>query len=629
MISDGLAHPGLRAGMANQLSAGVAVITPATALPAITDANTTIDGTTQTANVGNTNAVVLGTGGTVGVDGLALSTVQGPEVEIAGLGTLATGLLIQANNAIVRGLSIYGFGSVVGDGGIRIDAFTGALIEGNVLGSRATTFTDPGAAQRNQAGVSSAGGSNGIVRNNLIGFGRVVGVRLDTGSTGWVITGNEIRNSGMDTADGDGITINAAATNTATGNLITGTSSQGIAVTVAGATGNTFTNNTVTGNGVGIPSSHVQSPGIVLRNGAASTTLDRNVIRANYGAGVQANNGSTGTRMTRNSFTLNGTIIARNGSGATGQIAIDLNSATDNTEIGTAPFTTLNDAGDVDAGGNGLRNFPVLTSATIMGGNLVITGFARPGSLIELFIANPDPSGFGEGETYLLTLTEGGTGAGGTDPYADTDAGTGAYAGLINGINQGTDNTNRFTFTFPLPGGVSTGTRLTATATLGGETSEFSGDVTVSPLILAIVKQVWELNGSAPLSSPVSAPAGAPLVFLIYVKNITAIPVADIRINDILDQTGFDYVSGSLVRTLAASPPADTATDKQIFDATDPGTGAALSDVLDGDAGSALDTGAPAGVDRITIGAVTGQANGSLTINAHTTFALRFRVKIK
>jgi hypothetical protein len=45
--------------------------------------------------------------------------------------------------------------------------------------------------------------------------------------------------------------------------------------------------------------------------------------------------------------------------------------------------------------------------------------------------------------------------------------------------------------------------------------------------------------------------------------------------------------------------------------------------------GSAQDTGAPVGVDRITIGAVTGQANAALNINAHTTFAIRFLVKVK
>ncbi len=90
MISDGLAHAGLRAGLANLLSgAGVAVITPVTALPAITAADTSVDGTTQTVNVGNTNAVVLGTGGTVGVDNLALSNVAGPEVEISGAWTLS------------------------------------------------------------------------------------------------------------------------------------------------------------------------------------------------------------------------------------------------------------------------------------------------------------------------------------------------------------------------------------------------------------------------------------------------------------------------------------------------------------------------------------------------------------
>ncbi len=482
MISDGLPHAGLRAGLANLLSgAGVAVIPIATALPALTAAGTSVDGATQTANVGNTNAIVLGTGGTVGVDGLALGTVAGPEVEIASGGTLACGLLIQAADAVVRRLAILGFGTAAGQGGVCVDAFPGALIESNVLGSGATSFADPGSAQRNQAGVYSGGGTGGIVRNNLVGFGRVSGVYLGAGTSGFTITGNEIRDSGMDTVDGDGITINASPTSTSTGNLIAGSSSQGIVVTVAGATGNVFENNTVTGNGVGIPSGLTQSAGIVLRAGATATVLDRNVIQANYGAGVQVNDGSTGTRMTRNSFALNGTIAARNGGAPTGQIGIDLNSPTDDINLGTAPFYTLNEAADADAGGNDLLNFPILLSASVSGGSLTLRGFASPGSVIEVFVPSPDPTGFGEGTSYGLTLTEGGTGSGGDDAYADTDPGSGTYGPApLNGIAQGTDTTNRFAFTFPAPGGVGVGTLLTATATLGGRTSEFGGSVAVT-----------------------------------------------------------------------------------------------------------------------------------------------------
>ena len=71
------------------------------------------------------------------------------------------------------------------------------------------------------------------------------------------------------------------------------------------------------------------------------------------------------------------------------------------------------------------------------------------------------PSGFGEGKTYLTTLTEG--------SGADLDDTTGSYGpGPINNLLQGSDTTNRFRFEIPLPGGVSQGTLLTATATLGG-----------------------------------------------------------------------------------------------------------------------------------------------------------------
>src|SRR4030095_16754525 len=84
-----------------------------------------------------------------------------------------------------------------------------------------------------------------------------------------------------------------------------------------------------------------------------------------------------------------------------------------------------------------------------------------------------DPSGFGEGLTYLTTLNEGG----GTD----LNATTGTYGpAAINGLLQGTDTTNRFAFRMAIPASVSIGTVLTGTATLGGQTSEFAGNVTVT-----------------------------------------------------------------------------------------------------------------------------------------------------
>src|SRR5439155_23975325 len=134
-------------------------------------------------------------------------------------------------------------------------------------------------------------------------------------------------------------------------------------------------------------------------------------------------------------------------------LGIDLGPLTD----GANPAdVTLNDAGDADTGPNNLQNFPVLVTATFAAGNLTVTGFARPGSLIELFVAAADPTGFGEGRVFIGRFTEGSA--------ADTDNTTGTYTSPVNGLNQGTDTTNRFSFTFPAPSGVGNGTVLTSTA---------------------------------------------------------------------------------------------------------------------------------------------------------------------
>src|SRR5262249_25988898 len=98
-------------------SGGVAVIRPLPdppalpAPPANSDPSTHIDGATQTANIGDTNAGVAGTGGTVGVDNLTLDTVNRPEIEIIGLGDLKQGfgLTVSANDEAIRGIAIRGF----------------------------------------------------------------------------------------------------------------------------------------------------------------------------------------------------------------------------------------------------------------------------------------------------------------------------------------------------------------------------------------------------------------------------------------------------------------------------------------------------------------------------------------
>src|SRR5947209_7928237 len=68
MISNGNAVAGLRAGLTNQLTAGVAQIVVTSQLPAITDTNTAIDGNTQNINVRHTDCGSKRTGSTGGRD---------------------------------------------------------------------------------------------------------------------------------------------------------------------------------------------------------------------------------------------------------------------------------------------------------------------------------------------------------------------------------------------------------------------------------------------------------------------------------------------------------------------------------------------------------------------------------
>ena len=139
---------------------GVAVISlPSNLL--LEGGDTALDGTTQTVNLGNSNAVTLGTGGTVGVDATSLDKVAGPEVELRGATVQVTG-----DNVSLRGLAW-----VPDTTAIAVQAGAdGALIERNVLGSGAAAWVSPTTpAAGDLVAVSAASG--GLFQRNLVAFG--------------------------------------------------------------------------------------------------------------------------------------------------------------------------------------------------------------------------------------------------------------------------------------------------------------------------------------------------------------------------------------------------------------------------------------------------------------------------
>jgi hypothetical protein len=166
---------------------------------------------------------------------------------------------------------------------------------------------------------------------------------------------------------------------------------------------------------------------------------DGNVIAGHLATGISVANTYSGVRIVGNSIHDNGAL------------GIDL--ITNGLQTGLTP----NDALDADTGGNGLQNFPVLQSASRVGGAVRVVGTlgSDPSAGFSLeFFASPqcDPSGSGEGQQSLGFTT------------------------------VATDASGNAAFDVSLPIPVSPGWFVTATAsaTASGSTSEFSACVPVT-----------------------------------------------------------------------------------------------------------------------------------------------------
>lgn len=215
-------------------------IRPTGALPQLTDDGTTIDGTTQTANQGDTNPL-------------------GPEIELDGqlAGDDGYGIDVRSGDNLIRGLVVNRFAQ----DGLRI-AFgevSGNRIVGNYVGTDPTGHAGLG----NRTGVSlDSGPHDNYIGGEMPADRNVVSGNEDWGISIWRADGNRIVGNyiGPDAAGmgalgngWSGVSIQGGSRANVIGpaNRIA-YNSNAIRVSQGGTTGNTITRNAITSNGSGI-----------------------------------------------------------------------------------------------------------------------------------------------------------------------------------------------------------------------------------------------------------------------------------------------------------------------------------------------------------------------------------------
>jgi hypothetical protein len=325
----------------------VKIISPASALPSITD-TVTIDGYTQSGASPNTLATGNDADLRVQLDG-------------SGAGSGVVGLVIEATDTTIKGLVIRRFD----DYGIQLLTLgdAGNKVEGNFIGVNRDGITDLG----NSDGVFLQGDSNTIggtqpAMRNVISGNDGIGVFIGSVASSNRIEGNYIGTTADGTADlgndYDGVYI-ADDSNTVGGtaagarNVISGNDGSGIVLS-----GSVSEENRIEGNYIGTGADGTGNLGNTLDGVTIQNEAELNAVggTASRAGNRIAHNGEDGVSIATASVgnhVLSNSIFDNDGLG------IDLLGGTED-----ANGVTANDTDDPDAGPNDLQNFPVIRSAT-------------------------------------------------------------------------------------------------------------------------------------------------------------------------------------------------------------------------------------------------------------------------
>ena len=263
-------------------------------LSIITDDNTVLDGLTQTAYSGDTNAGSLGASGSmVGVSSIVLPSYNRPEIQVhRNNGDVFRTMGI---NVSIRNLSIF----ANSNSGIRVDGGSMTAIQ-NLIGVDATGVT----SNDLNIGIENVGGSMTADGNFIANTGDY-GILVDSGTTN-IIQNNHLINNGnaaCDDAillsDGTGVQILQNFIETSASTSIDGELSTGNVV---------ISENSITSSGRdgGNCSGSPQQMAIKLAGNGSAITNNR--IYANGGAGISIV-GGVSNRISQNSIYANGTAV--------------------------------------------------------------------------------------------------------------------------------------------------------------------------------------------------------------------------------------------------------------------------------------------------------------------------------
>jgi GEVED domain len=469
-------------------NANAAVINLASNL-IITDAKTSVDATTQTINVGDSNSGSIGTGGTVGVDGLSLSTIPKPEIvlNLQSVPVNTNAIKVSGASTILKGFAIYGYRSTTNLGTLLNSAIliqpgvtdAGAATVTQLLGGTMANGSDPGVPPATIGHTFQTAGAANIFNNYLAYNADAISFENTNGTTVNFIN-NELFSNGP--KDNNGVNVSGiyadqmetvAGTKNITirGNLVRNSSkpsypnAQGQGLQITYSTFVTVVNNTFSDNNVyGV-------------NAAASDTLiQKNIVTGTKNIGLGQGSG----------------ITVQYGGGTGLRNRISQNSIYQNAKLGIDhqfDGVTPNDGAVNNVQANNGMDYPIITSSAINGGNLTVKGYVGnvpagsttfANAILEFFIADND--GNNDGKVFS------------SDP-ATVSKPHGEGRTYINTCSA--DGNGLFNCTFVAPTGFTNTKNITATATdLVGNTSEFSS-VPAAKAKLLLVKRVTAINADS------------------------------------------------------------------------------------------------------------------------------------